>query len=130
MRLYTACRRISEVTPGYQYGGGHDRPISQVRGSQRLDCSSSVSRALYMAGFFPFSWSLISGGFAKWGKAGRGEDFTVWYNHRHVWIQFHGQYGGYRRFDTTPWGPGRLGPRIRQTPRPTTNFSPRHVPGH
>ena len=32
----------------------------------------------------------VSGSFKNWGQPGRGRYFTVWYNERHVWIEFHG----------------------------------------
>jgi hypothetical protein len=129
--LFSICKQISNVTPGYKFGGGHDKPISQVRGSQPLDCSSSCSRALYLAGFFGSrDWALSSGQFANWGVAGKGKTFTVWYKSTHVWIEFHPPRDGYRRFDTSPWGFGGRGPRIRKTPRSKIGFKPRHWPGH
>ena len=104
-------------------------PISRIKPSHPLDCSSSTSLALARAGLFGGrNWSYASWNFANWGKPGRGKYFTVWWNWKHVWIEFHG-IGKYFRFDTSPWGSGGRGPRMRVGRRPTAEFSPRHFPG-
>lgn len=128
--LYSKALEFSQLSPGYLFGGGHTRPLSQIRATEFLDCSSSVSRLLYLTGFWDgASWARVSGGFADWGVPGKGKYFTVWYSPTHVWIQFHG-LGKYWRFDTSPWGFGRRGAHVRRTPRPTVGFKPRHWPSY
>lgn len=126
--LIERCKVISDGTPGYGWGGGHGPPLSQVKGSQRLDCSSSVSLALWRAGLFPSGTSWVSGDFAaRYGKAGRGEWFTVYANAGHVFIAFHGIVG-VGRFDTGGPG-GGSGPKLRPEGRDTGGLTPRHFPG-
>jgi hypothetical protein len=129
-KLYREAKRISDAGGTYVYGGGHGPRLSSLSSGQGLDCSSSVSLALYRAGMMEGrDNAIVSGAFASsWGKPGRGETFTVWANAGHVWIQLHG-LGNAWRFDTSPYGSGGRGPRLRSTPRPTAGFTPRHFPG-
>jgi hypothetical protein len=128
-KLYAEAKRISDAGGTYVYGGGHGGSLSTLTSGQGLDCSSSTSLALYRAGMFDGSTAIVSGEFARsWGDPGRGSKFTVWANAGHVWVQFHG-LGNAWRFDTSPYGSGSRGPRLRFTPRPTDGFTPRHWPG-
>jgi hypothetical protein len=128
-KFYAECKRISDAGGTYVYGGGHGGSLSSLTSGQGLDCSSSTSLALYRAGMFDGSSAITSGVFAQtWGEPGRGDRFTVWANAGHVWTQFHG-IGNASRFDTSPYGSGGRGPRLRFTPRPTDGFTPRHWPG-
>jgi hypothetical protein len=72
--------------------------------------------------------AIVSGAFNKWGDPGEGKYFTVWYNGGHVWIQFK-HLGQFWRFDTSAYGDGGSGPRVRKTSRPTAGFQSRHWPG-
>jgi hypothetical protein len=128
-RLYAECKRISDAGGPYVYGGGHGGVLSSLRSGQGLDCSSSTSLALYRAGLFKDSVAWVSGKFAtSYGVPGRGSQFTVWANGGHVWVQLH-TVGSAWRFDTSPYGSGGHGPRLRFTERPTSGFTPRHWPG-
>jgi hypothetical protein len=118
-KLYNICKHISDATPGYVYGGGHGPPLSQLHGSQGLDCSSSTSLALQRAGLWDGrSTARVSGEFNTWGRAGRGELFTVCWSDGHVYIRFEGGAGvDAQRFDTSGWGDGVPGdgPKLRFT---------------
>lgn len=128
-RFYAEAKRISDAGGTYVYGGGHGPPLNSLSSGQGLDCSSSTSLALHRAGLFNSPNAIVSGDFARdWGEPGRGQRFTVWANGGHVWTQFHG-IGNAWRFDTSPYGSGGRGPRLRSTPRPTDGFTPRHWPG-
>jgi hypothetical protein len=128
-RLYAEAKRISDAGGTYVYGGGHGPSLSTLSSGQGLDCSSSCCLALKRAGLFDGSVAVVSGEMARsYGDPGRGKRFTVWANAGHVWIQFHG-IGNAWRFDTSPYGSGGRGPRLRFTPRPTDGFTPRHWPG-
>jgi hypothetical protein len=98
--------------------------------SQGLDCSSSVSLALYRAGLFGGrKVALVSGAFSGYGQRGPGRYVTIWYHGGHVWIQFDiPGYGG-DRFDTSSYGSGGPGPRVRYTDRPHSGFSAVHPAG-
>lgn len=129
-RVFRECQKASNRTPGYSYGGGHGEALSKLEYSQRLDCSSSSSLVLFNAGLWKErDWAFSSGDFAQWGVEGEGKYMTVWYRKGHVYIVFHGLKRGYRRFDTSPWGFGGTGPRLRKTRRPNTGCKPRHWPG-
>lgn len=128
-KFYAEAKQISDAGGTYVYGGGHGPPLRSLSSGQGLDCSSSTSLALFRAGLMPGSVAQVSGWFARsYGQPGRGERFTVWANDGHVWTQFHG-IGNAWRFDTSPYGSGGRGPRLRSTPRPTDGFTARHWPG-
>ncbi len=153
-QLYREATRISDLGLPYLYGGGHGREFEDMmnsggptgRGSLSggLDCSSSTSLALWRAGIFRLNgrgpqglpggpgregtMPIVSGQFDQWGEAGRGKYFTVWYNATHVWTEFHNM-GRYKRFDTSPYGSGGRGPRMRTKDRPNDGFKARHWPG-
>jgi hypothetical protein len=123
--LYTACKHISDQDRPYVYGGGH-KLFRSIQPNEGLDCSSSCSLALYRADMFDGTSAITSGAFSHWGAAGRGSDFTVWYNEGHVFIQSEG--GRRWRFDTGGPGGGH-GPKLRLQHRPTDGFHPRHWTG-
>lgn len=129
--LYNHSKHISSQQRKYVYGGGHGQKLKTIVPSQGLDCSSSTSLALYRAGLYPDNLhrALVSWEFNRWGIPGKGNHHTVWYNGSHVWIEFY-EMGAYQRFDTSPWGFGRRGPRVRKTWRPHVGFKARHWPGH
>lgn len=127
-KLLAAMQTMSELTPGYQLGGGHGIPLYDVSPRQRLDCSSSCSKALYEAGLFKGSYAIVSGEFARsYGKPGPGRYFTVHANSEHVFIRLH--RSRWWRFDTSPHGDGGRGPRLRYLPRFTSGFAVRHWEG-
>lgn len=128
--LKAVCKNISEYRSPYVYGGSHGPKLSKMKSSDPMDCSSSVSLALHRAHMFKGDVAIVSGGFAKsYGKAGKGQDFTVWANDGHVWIE------GYKdgkfdwRFDTSHHG-GKSGPAFETQARSDqARFTPRHWPG-
>lgn len=127
-QVYDAARRISGRHYPYVWGGGHARAGEPSGGG--YDCSGSVVAALAAAGlgYHPGGHVDVSGTIASsWGEPGHGRHFTVWANAGHVWIQFHGM--GAWRFDTSPYGSGGRGPRLRSSSRPTSGFTARHWPG-
>lgn len=138
--LYREAVKISDAGLPYVYGGGHGPQLDRILtestntserlsfGRVGLDCSSSVSLALFRAGLFGGSVAIVSGAFNRWGDPGEGKFFTVWYNGGHVWIQFK-DLGQFWRFDTSAYGDGGSGPRVRKTSRPTAGFQARHWPG-
>lgn len=127
-KLVAAMRRMSEDTPGYLLGGGHGLKLWDVSSRQRLDCSSSTSKALFEAGMFPDDVAWVSGKLAaSWGAPGRGERFTVYANDGHVFVRLHRTR--WWRFDTSPQGDGGRGPQLRYLPRFTFGFAARHWPG-
>lgn len=127
-RLLAAMVELDAHTPGYKLGGGHGIPLSEVSAYQKLDCSSSTSKALYEAGlFFDGEYAIVSGQFENWGAAGTGSYFTIYANAEHVWIRLH--KSRWWRFDTSPHGDGGRGPKLRLLPRFTSGFVARHYPG-
>jgi hypothetical protein len=128
LKLYSVCKAISNQGRAYVYGGGHGLPLGSIPSHAGLDCSSSTCMALHRVGLYAHNYATASSGFKNWGAPGKGKWFTVWYNAEHVWIQFH-RVGKYWRFDTSPWGWGGRGPKVRIGPRSTTGFTPRHYPG-
>jgi hypothetical protein len=127
-RFYYECKRISDAGGPYLYGGGHGRLLAAVRSSDGLDCSAAIYLALTRAGFFDGTYAGNSTSLMKWGEPGRGRWFTVWANGRHCFTTFD-MTAALPRFDTSPWGSGGRGPRLRSTDRPTNGFTPRHWPG-
>ena len=128
-RVYSAAKTISEHGYPYVWGGGHGAAGTPSGGG--YDCSGSTCAALAAAGlgYQPGGKVDTSGTMASsWGQPGRGRQFTVWANSQHVWMQFHG-IGSAWRFDTSPYGSGERGARLRSTERPTSGFTARHWPG-
>lgn len=127
-RLLSFMEKMTRDTPGYLLGGGHGIPLKDVSTRQKLDCSSSVSLALWEVGLFPDDTAWNSTGFERYGSAGRGQFFSVFANGDHVWIRT--WRGPYNRFDTSPWRDGGYGPRLRKLPRSTRGFVERHHDGY
>jgi len=101
----------------YKWGGGH-----AGWKDSGYDCSGSVSYALRAAGVL--SSPQVSGGLARYGKAGAGRWITIYANNGHVFMVVAGM-----RFDTSPYGSGARGPRWRLTARPAGGFKVRHPAG-
>lgn len=123
-KLRDVCREISDHRSDYKYGGGHDKAVRKLKSSDRLDCSSAVSLALYRAGYFDGDKiAYTSGTFAaQWGSKGKGDEFTVWANAEHVWIEFDDG----ARFDTSQHS-GKSGPMYTTVKRTDQGrFTPRH----
>jgi cell wall-associated NlpC family hydrolase len=111
----TVVQAANEIakTP-YRWGGGHG-----AWRDKGYDCSGSVSFALAAAGLL--DGPLTSGGFLRYGSAGRGKWITLWTNQTHIFMEVAGI-----RYDT---GGLRSGTRWQPTMRPTAGFTPRHPPG-
>jgi hypothetical protein len=123
-KLIVAMREMSDHTPGYLLGGGHGIPLDSVSPYQKLDCSSSTSKALYEAGIFDHNIAWVSGQLESWGLPGPGRYFTVYANSEHVWTRLH--KSRWWRFDTSPHGDGGRGPKLRYLPRFSSTFAARH----
>lgn len=128
--LMDAAKQISDNRAPYLYGGGHGPKLANLSSSDRLDCSSSVSLALYRSKMFDGSVAITSGAFESWGKPGKGEEFTVWANASHVWVEFYDDEGAFAgRFDTSQHD-GPSGPAFSSKPRGDQDrFRARHWPG-
>jgi hypothetical protein len=130
--LYDICKRISDNRHEYSWGGSHGPKLSSLRPSSPFDCSSSCSYALYKAGMFDGTVAITShdvGGFGEWGKAGKGDDFTVWQNNEHVWIEGYKDGEFAWRFDTSQHA-GKSGPAVSETRRNDQGrFHARHWSG-
>jgi hypothetical protein len=127
-RYYYECQRISDAKGPYLFGGGHAERLDAVHASTGLDCSSAIYLALKRAGFYDGEFAGNSTSLMTWASSGPGKWFTVWANPAHTFVTFDMQ-GAAPRFDTSPWGSGGRGPRIRHSRRPTAPFVPRHWPG-
>lgn len=131
--LQQACETISRERGSYVYGAGHGPALKTLKSSAHLDCSSAVSLALYRAGLFEGrTHAIVSGEFASsYGKAGKGDEFTVWANGEHVWIEGYDATGKPAwRFDTSHHG-GKSGAAYTVVPRTDQGrFTARHHPGH
>ena len=128
-KLIASMESMSAHTPGYQLGGGHGQLLKDISPYQKLDCSSSCSKALWDAGIFPHDVAQVSGTMATtYGNPGTGEKyFTVYANYEHVWIRLYKTR--WWRFDTSPHGDGGRGPKLRMLPRFSSTFAARHWPG-
>jgi len=131
MKLFRVCSKISDARPRYVYGGGHGPLLRLMRSNANMDCSSSTSLALKRAGMFSFPIAWVSGMFGGWGQEGKGDWFTVCWHSGHVFIEFYNlpNKGDYYRFDTSPWGDGESGARLRDGERGYAQFKFRHLPG-
>lgn len=112
-RVVAAANRIADKP--YKWGGGHGR-----WNDSGYDCSGSVSYALHGGGLL--SSALTSGGFMRWGAAGRGRHITVYASPGHVYMVVNG-----RRFDTT--GRSESGSRWQRSDRSSAGYVARHPPG-
>jgi len=128
--LYDICKKISDNRHAYVYGGSHGPKLSSLQPSSPFDCSSSCSYALFKAGMFDGSVAIVSGDFASsWGKAGKGDDFTIWANSTHVWMEGYEDGKPKWRFDTSQHS-GKSGPMLTTVARSDQGrFQPRHWGG-
>lgn len=130
-KLLYAMKQMHEHSAGYGYGAGHGAPLSKLDWNDLYDCSSSTSKALHYAGMFPSEYAWVSGAIGNnYGKAGKGEYFTVYAHQGHAWIKLN--RSRWWRFDTSPYGDPRSprsGPRLRYLPRWTLGFNARHWAG-
>ena len=101
----------------YKWGGGHGRWKDSG-----YDCSGSTSYVLHAAGLL--NSPMVSGSFARYGKAGAGRWISIYANKGHVFMVIAGM-----RFDTSPYGTGGKGPRWRVSARPAGGFKVRHPAG-
>lgn len=124
--LLSVCRRF---TGPYLWGGGHGVPLGRVAYTDGLDCSGSVSKALYDVDLYSGMYATNSSGFESWGVGGRGRYVTVHANWEHVWVEFTIPGQTWCRFDTSPHGCGSRGPRVRTCRRFSTSFVHRHPRG-
>jgi len=95
------------ATAPYRYGGGHGERLKD----SGYDCSGSMSYVLRKAGLL--KRSMASGGFTRYGEAGRGAWITTYANSGHAYMVVAGL-----RFDTSSrkrtgnrWNIQRTSPR-------------------
>jgi peptidoglycan hydrolase-like protein with peptidoglycan-binding domain len=112
-RIIAAGNEIAKMP--YRYGGGHGNFKDTG-----YDCSGSVSYALHGADLLESS--MPSGGFTKWGEAGRGQWVTIYANSGHMYMEVAGI-----RFDTS--GRSDRGSRWTTETRSSRGFTIRHVDG-
>lgn len=130
--LRDEAKKISDNRSTYEYGKGHGPKLSKLQSSDHMDCSSSCSLALFRADLFgDRKVAIVSGEFASsFGKAGKGDEFTVWANSTHVWIEGYEDGKFAWRFDTSQHT-GKSGPMLTTVPRHDQGrFTARHVSGH
>lgn len=130
-KLRTEAKKISDHRSEYVYGASHGKPLKSLKSNSHMDCSSSVSLALARAGFLDLDKpARDSSGFANWGSEGKGDEFTVWWNASHVWIEFHDSGHEGDRFDTSQHS-GKSGPMYTTKKRTDQGrFKARHAHGH
>jgi hypothetical protein len=119
-KMIWAVNKIQKQT--YFYGGGHG-VLPDKRG---YDCSGAVSYALKYGGILDGS-PRDAVGFGSWGKSGKGDWVTVYWNGGHAFVVIAGL-----RLDTSQAGDRRnlgRGPRWRSTLRDTSSFRARYWPG-
>lgn len=112
----------------YNYGGQHDGSFEDDDVHDNFDCSSSCSFVLWKFDLLGSNLSQVSGWFENWGEPGRGRYLTIHASDDHVWMEF-SLPEGYFRFDTSPYGDGASGPRVRTRWRPDSGFVARHPKG-
>lgn len=112
----------------YVFGGEHDSTLADDSPHGHFDCSSSTSYALYHLGLMVGSQAQVSTWFESYGLRGRGRYVTIHASGDHVWTEFSLPEGWFR-FDTSPWGDGPNGPRVRTGRRGTAGFVERHPAG-
>jgi hypothetical protein len=100
-KVKRAIEAANDIAKGKDYcmGGGHRRWKSRC-----YDCSGAVSYTLGKYGARVLDAPLPSGSFRSWGRKGKGDWMTVYYDSGHMFIKIAGL-----RFDTsqTPGaGPG------------------------
>lgn len=122
--LVTECNRMIAKDQPYKWGGGH----SHFDPDGPWDCSGAVSWLTHNAGLLQSNTPLTSTGFMREGESGKGNEFTIYANPSHVFIQFEtgsraGQsWGTTRRF-------GRTG-SLQWHNHTTAGFTARHYTGH
>jgi cell wall-associated NlpC family hydrolase len=103
----------------YKWGGGHSRLIDSG-----YDCSGAVGYALIRAGLL--DTTMVSGTFARWGRAGAGRWISIHANRGHVYLEIAGL-----RLDTSAVGDavGGKGVRWRPVIGRRAGFHTRHIQG-
>ena len=113
-RLVAAGNKINGLP--YKLGGGHRRIDDSG-----YDCSGAVSYVLIKSGLL--QRSMISKGFKKYGRRGKGDWVTIYAKNGHTFLVVGGL-----RFDTGYNGQGR-GPKWTVHDRPTRGHVMRHPVG-
>lgn len=125
--LYQAAKEISDEKHSYPHPKVHHGVWKNIKSNTPLDCSESTSLALHNAGLFDHPQAWVSGQFAtSYGSKGKGDEWTIWANDGHVWIEFYTSSGAFKaRFDTSQHP--ESGPRLVTTPRSDQGrFTGRH----
>lgn len=117
-------RRIDGMDLAYSWGGGHSKLGVPSGPNNGFDCSGYVSACLGAGGYI--KTPLDSDALMKFGKAGKGTDFTVYANSGHAFLVFEKE--GIRA-DTSPQSGDSnqsRGAHIRSQRRSTAGFTARH----
>lgn len=121
--MIAECERLEKVAGGYVYGGNHVGGTPPASG--HYDCSSAVSRVLYVGGLIDHVEA--SPGLMSWGQSGEGEWLTVYSNSGHVFIEIRTPEG-WRTWQTSSSNPGsRPGFTDQRTDK--GSFTARHWKG-
>jgi RNA polymerase sigma-70 factor, ECF subfamily len=129
LRVYSAARTVAAQGRSYRFGAGHNKPLPSVAPREPLDCSSSASLILLLAGVFEEGPAWPSHRLAgSWGEPGEGRYTTLWANDEHVWLEFKLDSDHGERFDPTPLRSRPATGWITSGVGPTHGFVPRHWP--
>lgn len=99
-KMIAEIERIDEIAPSYVWGGNHVAGAPPASG--HYDCSSFVSRILYVGGLTDHT--AASPELMTWGIAGAGEWLTIHSNSQHVFGEIRTP-SGWRTFQTSTSNP-------------------------
>lgn len=99
-RMIDEIERIDAIAPSYVWGGNHVAGPPPASG--HYDCSSFVSRILYVGGLIDHT--AASPELMTWGVAGVGNELTIYANSQHVFGEILTP-SGWRTFQTSTSNP-------------------------
>ena len=115
---------IDKKQYNYAWGGGHNPGNKPSKGvghgsgpAAGYDCSGAVAKLLGID-------ARVSGEFMKWGKPGRGKNFTIYANPTHVLVEIGGHFWG-TSGDNPGGGAGWI-PRSKISKAYLSKFTARH----
>jgi phage-related protein len=90
-RIKNKAKSIAQRFVEYQWGGGHSEGTHVT--SNYLDCSGAVAKLMQESGWGDFSVAF-SGDYNSRYHSGEGEDFTIWANDEHTFVNIDGKDWG------------------------------------